>query len=46
VPNAVFPTGPLLPGDERRMHCGARDLCVGLAPARLRDILNTLEPGR
>jgi len=42
VPNVVFPTGALLRGDEVWMYYGAADRCVGLATAKLQDLLDHL----
>lgn len=39
VPNVVFPTGALLRGDELWMYYGAADRCIGLATARIGDLL-------
>ncbi len=43
IANVVFPTGLLLRGDELWMYYGAADMCVCLARAKLRVILDTLE---
>jgi beta-1,4-mannooligosaccharide/beta-1,4-mannosyl-N-acetylglucosamine phosphorylase len=43
VPNVVFPTGALVRGDELWMYYGAADRCIGLAAARIDDLLNVLE---
>jgi len=44
VPNVVFPTGLLLRGDELWLYYGAADTCICLATAKLKDVLNVLEP--
>lgn len=43
-PNVVFPTGALVRGDALWMYYGAADRCVGLAIAKISDLLNILEP--
>ena len=43
VTNVVFPTGLLRDGDELRMYYGAADTCIGLATAKLEDVLATLD---
>ncbi|HET6426939.1 MAG TPA: glycosidase [Phycisphaerae bacterium] len=42
VPNVVFPTGAILRGDELWMYYGAADTCVGLATAKLADVMAVL----
>lgn len=42
VPNVVFPCGHTQVGDEIRVYYGAADTCVGLATARLSELLNLL----
>lgn len=44
VPNVVFPTGLLRRGDDLWMYYGCADTCIGLATAKMDDILETLEP--
>jgi len=44
VPNVVFPCGAFLRDDEVWMYYGAGDTTIGLATARLADLLATLEP--
>ena len=39
LPGTVFPTGLLRRGDELWMYYGAADACVGLATARLEDVM-------
>jgi beta-1,4-mannooligosaccharide/beta-1,4-mannosyl-N-acetylglucosamine phosphorylase len=43
IPNVVFPTGALVRGDELWMYYGAADRCIGLATAKIDDLLNVLE---
>ncbi|MBE0536496.1 MAG: glycosidase [Phycisphaerae bacterium] len=43
LPNVVFPTGALIRGDEIWMYYGAADRCVGLATAKLSDLLAVLD---
>ncbi len=43
VPNVVFPTGALVRGDELWMYYGAADRCIGLATAKMKDLLAVLE---
>lgn len=42
VDDVVFPCGWILDGDEIRMYYGAADSCLGLATARLSDLLEFL----
>lgn len=44
MPNVVFPTGLLRRGDELWMYYGAADTCIGLAVAKLDDVMQTLLP--
>lgn len=43
VPNVVFPSGAILRGDELWMYYGAADYCIGLATAKLDDLLALLD---
>ncbi len=45
APNVVFPTGAILRDDEVWMYYGAADKCIGLATAKLDDLLGLLEEG-
>ncbi|MCE5279151.1 MAG: glycosidase [Planctomycetaceae bacterium] len=44
MPNVVFPTGTLQRGDDLWMYYGSADTCVALATARIKDIVNSLQP--
>jgi predicted GH43/DUF377 family glycosyl hydrolase len=43
VPNVIFPTGALMRGDELWMYYGAADRCIGLAIAKIDNLLAALE---
>lgn len=43
VGNVVFPCGWILRGEEIRLYYGAADRCIGLATARLADVLAFLD---
>lgn len=42
LPNSVFPSGALVRGDEVWLYYGAADTCVGLAIAKVADILDAI----
>jgi len=42
VPNVVFPCGGVVVDDRLRLYYGAADTCIGLATARVSDLLDLL----
>lgn len=43
IPNVVFPCGSVIRGDKVYIYYGGADRCVGVATAKLKDLLKSLE---
>ena len=46
LPEVIFPTGLVLQGDELRLYYGCCDTCVGLATAKLPEVMRRLVDDR